>query len=408
MGQCSPDYFELRGLHGLEPDTPFYVYDLGVVAEKVRALRGVLGHVDLLYSIKCNPNPALVRFLAGLGLGMDAASRAEVLAARASGVEPDRVLYSAPGKSDEDLRICLGAGTLVADSYGELARLDALCRTLGTRAGVGLRVSPNLSFGQGDFPELLPAVPDKFGVEEEGLADHADFLRSLERVRVVGLHAHVRSQVLSADALSRAFVHVAGIARRLRGLGFELQFVNLGGGLGLPRGASGALSLTALGEGLARAAREVPGTRLFLESGRFLAGEAGVFVTPILDIKESRGKTFVYAPGLLNHFFRASFAALMEGLPLREGFPGPLEPLWSGPGIDVPRVVGKKAPGRVVTVCGTLCTANDVVARDVYLDNVAVGNLLVFPRAGAYANALSPHGFAGHPPCAEIVLPATG
>lgn len=404
----SPDFFVLAAHHGLEPDTPFYVYDMRAIRERALALRKVLGDTSLLYSIKCNPNKTILRHLADMGLGMDAASRGEVLLARETGLGAEQILYSAPGKSVEDLRATLGLCTIVADSWGELARLQNLCASFGVCACAGLRASPAISFGGGAFPDIGQAGPDKFGVDEESLAEHMDLVRGLTHVRVRGLHVHVRSQVLSASALAGAFAHVACMARALGDMGLELSFVNLGGGLGIAHGPHGDLDLAELGEGLAKAVAPLRerALRVYLESGRYLVGEAGYFVTPILDIKESRGKTFVLAPGLLNHFLRASLAAFMQGLPLREGFAGPAEPLWSGPGIFTPRIIGKPVPGRVVTVCGTLCTANDVAARDVFLENVAVGNLLVFPRAGAYACSLSPHGFASHIPCAELVWPA--
>ena len=400
-----PDLFGLISRHGLK-DTPFYLYDLRFLEERALALRKALGGIILLYSIKCNPHPVILTRLAGLGLGMDAASQGEVLLAHKLGLAQEKILYSAPGKSEEDLAATLDVCTIVADSYGELERLEALCRRLGKKVCVGLRVSPSLSFGPGPFPEVLEGAPDKFGVPEESLACHIDFLRSLTHAQVCGIHAHVRSQVLLARALTAAFARVAGIAHDLQNAGIELSFVNLGGGLGIPQGEEESeLDLADLSAGLSGLVNSLSGNvRPYLESGRYLVGEAGFFVTPILDIKESRGKTFVYAPGLLNHYFRASFAAFMDSLPL-EGFRGPAEPLWSGPGICRPMVFGKPATGRTVTICGTLCTANDVAARDVYLENVAIGNLLVFPGAGAYASALSFHGFASHTPCREVFFP---
>ena len=165
---------------------------------------------------------------------MDAASQGEVLLAHKLGLAQEKILYSAPGKSEEDLAATLDVCTIVADSYGELERLDALCRRFGKKVCVGLRVSPSLSFGPGPFPEVLEGAPDKFGVPEESLACHIDFLRSLTHAQVCGIHAHVRSQVLSARALTAAFARVAGIAHDLQNAGIELSSGKFCGLHGLP------------------------------------------------------------------------------------------------------------------------------------------------------------------------------
>ena len=132
-------------------------------------------------------------------------------------------------------------------------------------------------------------------------------------------------------------------------------------------------------------------------------GDAGVFVTRIVDIKRSRGKTFVIAAGLLNHFLRPAIAGLFEALPLEPTYAGPCEPLWSGRGTYVPKALGLPAPAEIVTICGNLCTGMDTVARDVVLENAVVGNMLIFENAGAYAAALSPHGFSSHPEAREFL-----
>ena len=143
--------------------------------------------------------------------------------------------------------------------------------------------------------------------------------------------------------------------------------------------------------------------RRYMESGRFLVGKAGIFATRIVDVKRSRGKTFVIAAGLLNHFLRPAIAGLLAALPLERAYDGPCEPLWSGRGTVAPKAFGRPAPARTVTVCGNLCTAMDTVARDIVLENAVVGNVLVFENAGAYAAALSPHDFSGRPGVKEIL-----
>lgn len=389
---------------------PLYIYDRKAISGQISQLKRIFKGFDILYSMKCNSNPDICRYLISQDLGIDAASRHEVLTARSLGVPKEKILFSAPGKTSQDLRETLDQCVLIADSYSELKKLDALCADLNRTVTAGLRISPDLSCGPGLYPAIQSGQPDKFGEDEEELPAYRDFLRGLEHVRVAGIHVYVRSQVLCAEALKNCFEHVLRLADLWKhGLELPLEFINFGGGLGIPYGdGSPALDLERLREDMARMMRRIPQTsgvpvRCCMESGRFLVARAGIFVTRIVDIKRSRGKTFVIAAGLLNHFLRPAIAGLLDALPLERSYAGPCEPLWSGRA-SAPKAWGRAAPGRIVTICGNLCTSLDTVARDVCLENALVDNLLIFENAGAYAAALSPHGFSGHPAAREIFL----
>ncbi|MSS26993.1 diaminopimelate decarboxylase [Desulfovibrio sp. PG-178-WT-4] len=401
-----PDVEALLKRHGF----PLYIYARGVISGQIARLKDVFSGFDILYSMKCNHNDAVCRHITADGIGIDAASRNEVLAARVLGVPRDKILFSAPGKSDEDLAETLDDCLIIADSYNELRRIDALCAGRGIVRPVGLRVSPAIAYGPGLCPAVCPGLPDKFGEDEEELPAYGDFLRGLKHARPAGIHIHVRSQVLSAEALGACFEHAARLARVWnRDLGLPLEFVNFGGGLGIPYVEDApSLDLAALRGYLAGLLRTPPRdgdapVRRYMESGRFLVGKAGIFATRIVDVKRSRGKTFVIAAGLLNHFLRPAIAGLLAALPLERAYDGPCEPLWSGRGTVAPKAFGRPAPARTVTVCGNLCTAMDTVARDIVLENAVVGNVLVFENAGAYAAALSPHDFSGRPGVKEIL-----
>ncbi|HIV99916.1 MAG TPA: diaminopimelate decarboxylase [Candidatus Desulfovibrio intestinipullorum] len=397
-----------------ELGTPLYVYEKDAILAQLARLKRTFPGVTILYSLKCNPFEPVCRLLAGRTCGFDAASPGEVHKALASGQTPDNILYSAPGKSLDDLQRTFDRCTLIADSLSELHRLNALASAAGKILTVGLRISPSLALGPGARPDIVQALPDKFGVDEERLPELAREFQSLTSLHLAGLHVHVRSQVLSAQALTAIFTHVARLARFwVQELHRPLAFLNLGGGLGIPNALEEGLDLDELGcqtgrlvASLQDLCRQESGgpLRLFVESGRFLVGRAGSFVTRITDVKTSRGTTFACAPGLMNHYLRICLARLMNDLPLPDNFAGPLEPLWSGPGLALPLVLGAPAPVQRVTLCGTLCTAQDIALRDVLLPGILPGNLLVFPNAGAYAAALSPHGFAGHEAHGEVLV----
>lgn len=236
-------------------------------------------------------------------------------------------------------------------------------------------------------------------------------MRSLKQVRLTGFHVYVRSQVLCAAAVRQCLEHSMQLARVWkRDLSLPLEFINFGGGIGIPYGREMPTpDFALLRTAVAQLARRLPHiaeapVRCHMESGRFLVGKAGIFATRIIDVKRSRGKTFVIAAGLLNNFLRPAIAGLMQTLPLERSYPGRAEPLWSGRATYVPKAYGRPAPAEIVTVCGNLCTSLDMAARDIALENAVPGNMLIFENAGAYASALSPHGFSSHPEAKEIFL----
>jgi len=385
---------------------PIYLYDEMRIAVQLARLRAALPDFGVLYSVKANPHPAVCRFMSGNGLRADAASAAEVELSLAAGFPADMIYYSAPGKSDKDLRSALGSCVLIADSYHELKRINALAAEVGRVESVGLRVNPAIAFGAGPWPSLLPGAAAKFGVDEEGLAAHKEFITSLTNIRLCGFHVFLRSQVLSYSVLLTYCRHIFSLARSWAGIfGLGPGFINFGGGFGTACGEwETPLDLDNLGAELKALVVEqkafLPdGVALFIESGRFLVAEAGTFITRIEDVKESRGTCFVIAPGGLNGFLRPAVMTLLSDAAVS----GPLEPLYSNASahaISLPDGAGR--PGKKVSVVGNLCTALDLVAKDIILPDPKVGDILQISNAGAYAATLSPHTFAGFPRPLEL------
>ena len=397
-----PSLSTLAELYGY----PFYLYDENVIEARWKLLSAALPDFSLLYSIKTNPQLDICRFMRERGAGADAASAGEVQKALAVGFTPDMILYSAPGKSDEELEFGLENSTVIADSYSELERIDTLAGEMARVFPVGLRINPDISFGPGPWPELLPGAPAKFGVDEESLGERADFFAGLRHIRVTGIHVFLRSQVLSHQILVRYCRHLFALAGKCGSIfGYPLEYINFGGGFGIACGDwTNSLDLQALRKDLSALAalerRNLPGDiQLFAESGRFLVASAGVFVTRVEDVKISRGTTFIIVPGALNAFFRPAIMNLLGGLP--GGVPGPLEPLYSNATahrVFMPELSDEekeRRPLQRVTVAGKLCTSLDIVARDIELPAPERGDILVIDNAGAYAASLSPFAFSG-------------
>lgn len=392
---------------------PYYLYEESAIAAQHAVLRETLPDFTVLYSVKTNPHPAILRFMAGNGAGADAASSFEVAKALDAGFSADAMYYSAPGKTEKQIADAMGKCVLIADSYSELERLDAIA---GARASVGdtaqplpvgVRINPDMAFSAGEFPEIVPGVSTKFGIDEESLVPHRAFFETLRHIRPAGIHVFLRSQVLSHAAITASFEAIFRIALSCREqLGWDLSFINFGGGLGIaPALASPGLDTAKLRDAVsdlaARYRQRLPGCAFVFESGRFLVGRAGTFVSRIEDIKESRGKTYVITPGGLSGFLRPSVMNLLTSLP----FPvqGPFEPLYSNAAAHQVRLPEKTdGTPRRVTVCGTLCTALDVLAADVTLPSPEIGDIITVSNAGAYAASLSPFAFASFPRPAEL------
>ncbi len=388
---------------------PFYIYDTKHILEQITRLKQAFQGYTLLYSLKCNNHPPVVKYILENGLGIDAASGNEVLQSLGYGCPEEKIFYSAPAKSDKDILNAVQASILIADSYTELQRIDNLCAQEGVFAKVGLRISPSITFSRGHRPSIVQAGPDKFGVSEEELLAHKEFLQNLKHCKLVGFHVYVRSQNLQPTSLGQVFEHIEKLAYMwTENLQLPLEYINFGGGFGIPYAAHmPSLDVSLLQELAAniraRLTARYPHIELCMESGRFLVGQAGTFVTRIVDIKSSRGKTFVMAPGFLSAYLRPAVNGFMNLL-LPEEVEGPYEPLWSGPKPVLPTVLGVAVPAQKVHICGNLCTALDTVHRDAQLENIALGNYMLFHNAGAYGAVLSPHFFSSHDQPAVIVL----
>jgi diaminopimelate decarboxylase len=396
---------------------PFYIYEEAAIAERLALLRDTFPDFGVLYSVKTNPHGPVCRFMAGQGIGADAASSYEVERALEAGFPMDAIYYSAPGKTVRQLADSLGKCVITADSLHELERLERLAGervAAGRKLCVGLRINPDLAYGPGEFPEIVPGVSSKFGVDVETLTSRREFFNSLRNIRLTGLHVFIRSQVLSHAAITaaiRATFETALMCRRE--FGWEMEFINFGGGMGTAAAPhAAALDTAALRVAVTSLVREyrnrLPDCTLLLESGRFLVGGAGAFVSRIEDVKTSRGTTYVIVPGGLNGFLRPSVMNLLHALPCEVsetsgGAFGPYEPLYTNARMHQVSLP-EKTDGATVraTVCGNLCTALDVIARDAQLPDPQIGDIVAVSNAGAYAASLSPFAFASFPRPPEL------
>jgi diaminopimelate decarboxylase len=374
--------------------TPFYLYDRTLLRQRVAELRAALPRaVKLHYAMKANPMPALVQFMAGLVDGIDVASGGELKVALDAGADPAEVSFAGPGKRDPELRQSVAAGVLVnVESMRELPVLARASQELGLPARVAVRVNPDFELkGSG---MKMGGGPKQFGLDVE-LVPKALAFAAREGLAFEGFHLFAGSQNLRAESICEAQVESYELALRLAGYArAPVRFLNLGGGFGIPYfPGEQRLALEPIGANLAslveRAHLDLPEASIVIELGRYLVGEAGIYVTRVVDRKFSRGQVFLVCDGGLNHQLAASGNF---GQVVRKNYP-----------VTVGNRAGS-AEREVASAVGPLCTPLDLLADRMELPVAQVGDLVVVFQSGAYGASASPQAFLGHPPCVEVLV----
>jgi len=375
--------------------TPFYAYDRGLLRSRVAELRAALPKsIKLHYAMKANPMPAVVALMAGLVEGIDVASAGELKVALDAGADPAEISFAGPGKRDPELRQAVASGVLVnVESMRELPVLAKAAQALGRPARVAVRVNPDFELkGSG---MKMGGGPKQFGVDVEVVPEALAFI-AREGLAFEGFHLYAGSQNLRAESICEAQSKSYELALRLAQLaplqGRPVQFLNLGGGFGIPYfPGEKRLDLAPIGANLQaiceRAARELPAAHIVIELGRYLVGEAGVYVTRIVDKKVSRGQVYLVTDGGLNHHLSASGNF---GQVVRKNYPVALNP--------------QRAAQEVSSVVGPLCTPLDLLADRMELPAAEIDDLAVVFQSGAYGASASPQAFLGHPACVEVLV----
>lgn len=374
--------------------TPFYAYDSNLMTQRVQLLRSQLpAQVQIHYAIKANPMPAVVKHLASLVDGLDVASSGELSVALASGINPAEISFAGPGKTEDELTAALVAGILVnLESEREMERIHAAGRRLGINPRVAVRVNPDFELKSSGMK--MGGGPKQFGVDAERVPS------MLARIGRLGLdfwgfHIFSGSQSLRADAICEAQAKTFELAAKLATTApLPVRVVNIGGGFGIPYFPGEArFDAAAVGANLGRLLKNIAPilsqAKIVMELGRYLVGEAGVYVCRVVDRKISRGHVYLITDGGLHHHLSASGNF---GQIIRKNYPV---------------VVGNKVTGgerEVVSVVGPLCTPLDLLADRLQMAKADVGDLITVFQSGAYGLTASPTAFLGHPPPAEVLV----
>lgn len=375
--------------------TPFYAYDRTLLRGRVEALRAVLPpQVRLHYAIKANPMPALVSFMVGRVDGLDVASGAELLVALDAGGDPHEISFAGPGKSEVELTQAVAAGVLVnVESPREVELLARIAERIGRNARVAVRVNPDFELKSSGMK--MGGGPKQFGIDAEQVPAVLDEIGGRGGLAFEGFHIFSGSQNLRAEAICEAQSKALALAVKLGAhASGPVRSVNLGGGFGIPYfPGDKPLDVAPIGQHLrglvASAGQHLPGAALVIELGRYLVGEAGIYVCRVLDRKVSRGEVFLVTDGGLHHHLSASGNF---GQVIRKNYP-----------VEIGNRLGA-GPREIASVVGPLCTPLDLLADRMELDRAMPGDLVAVYQSGAYGLTASPLQFLSHPPPAEVLV----
>ncbi len=386
------------GSHSLEAlaqehDTPLYVYDGDRALERLGAVHAAFAGVDLLvaYSVKANPNLALLKLLAGAGAGADIVSGGELYCALEAGIAPDRIVFAGVGKTGSEMRYALESDIrgFHVESPQELEVLASVADEAEVQAPVAVRVNPDVDSPTHEFTRTGHAAA-KFGVSPRTALELYRRIAGHSGLHAVGVDVHIGSQVREPGPFLRALDVVLEVAERAcRETGAPLEYVDLGGGFGIEDAVGGEIDLRRLGREVAARIVDTADRSfgrpltLIVEPGRFLVGDAGVLLTRVLYVKRSGGKTFVVTDAGMTELIRPShYGGEHEIVPVRQdGQGGPEE----------------------VDIVGPVCEQGDFLARERRLPLPRPGALLCVQQAGAYAFAMASN-YNSRPRPAEVLV----
>jgi diaminopimelate decarboxylase len=370
--------------------TPLYVYSATAIRQRLRTFDRAFRRIPhtVCYSVKANSNLSILRLLERLGCGFDVVSGGELQ--RVLAVNPragKRTVFSGVGKTAEEMRAALRTGILLfnVESESELRQLAECAARLKKKARVALRVNPDVSAKT--HPYISTGLHQhKFGIPVEQARKLYGSVGGTDSLQVAGVSVHIGSQITSPEPFAEAMQRVAELVRQLRGEGHRIQYVDAGGGLGIPYEGSETADFTEHVATYAKAIIEpLRGLKVhvLLEPGRTIVGPAGVLLTRVLYTKQNNGKRFVITDAAMNDLLRPSlYNAYHEIVPVQ-------------------RAAGTAAA--TLDVVGPICESGDFLARDRQLPPVQEGALLAVLDAGAYGMALSSN-YNTRPRAAEVLV----
>jgi diaminopimelate decarboxylase len=364
--------------------TPLYIYSLKTLMRHYRAFEEAFdGYPTIIcFALKANSNRALLTALAKKGCGADVVSGGELYLAMKSGIPAGKIVYAGVGKTAEEIRYSLKSGILMfnIESSDELMAIDGIAGDMGLQAPIALRVNPNINAST--HPYISTGLKKhKFGIPIEDAVEHYRLASSLSHIRVRGIHCHIGSQITKVSPFVDALKKVLRLARKLKSRGIEIQYLDIGGGLGISYDNEIAPYPGELAKAITPLIREYDFT-LILEPGRSIAGNAGILVTRALYLKKTVFKDFVIVDSGMNDLLRPSLYGAYHQI------------------VPVKKTSRKKIQ---VDIVGPICESGDFFAKERKINRPLQDDLLAVMSAGGYGFSMSSN-YNGRPRPAEVLV----
>ncbi len=366
-----------------EVGTPLYVYSASFIRDRIRAYREAFPGALICYAVKANFNPEIVRIVGEEGAGADIVSGGELVVALKGGIDPSKIVYAGVGKTVPELELAVEKDILMfnVESRDELYVLNDIAGRLGRNARVSIRVNPDVD------PKTHPYIStgmrkSKFGVDFETAKEEYRLARDLENLEVVGIHCHIGSQLLDVSPYREAVEKVVGLYRELTEEGFNIRYIDIGGGLGIkykpeerePTPQDLADVVMPLLEGVK--------AQLILEPGRSITGNAGLLISQVQFLKDKKVKHFIIVDAGMNDLVRPAIYDAYH------------------------HVVPVESKGRkhvIADIVGPICETGDFLAKDRRIEWLERGDYIAVLSAGAYGFAMASH-YNVRPRPAEVLV----
>ena len=376
-------------------NTPYFVYDGNKIKENYLALKNKLhSNVELFYSLKANNNISIANLFHHLGSGIEVASYNELTIALNAGFSSDKIIFSGPGKTKRDLEYAIEKNIycIIAESLSEVKEINEICKKKKTITGVGIRINPSIRTKKQSIQ--MGGAPRQFGIEENSIEKVISFIKTTDLLFFRGIHVYLGTQILDEMIIYDNFLYTLNLAKKISvKYNLNLEMINLGGGLGIKyfendRELFISPMLKELNIKIKEFNTYFKNTKIIIESGRYLLAEFGLYVTKVLYVKESYGKTFAITDGGMHHHAASTF----RGRIMKNNYPYKIINMKENTQGDIK-----------IDVTGCLCTPEDILLRNISVKSINPGDLVCILKSGAYGLSFSPTTFLSHSLPSEII-----
>lgn len=364
--------------------TPLYIYSYGTLIRHIRAYEEAFCEIPhiICYAVKANSNLAILSLFAQLGIGADIVSGGELFRALKAGIKPYRIVFAGVGKTDEEIEYALKNNILMfnVESESELYKINETAKKMKKQARVALRINPDID------PKTHKYIAtglktSKFGIPIAKALEYYKVAKSLENIKIIGIHKHIGSQITETDAYVEALRKLLELYEKLAQADVDIEYIDIGGGLGITYKDEEPPHPKELANALIPLIKNQKG-KLIVEPGRSIVGNAGILVTKVLYTKQTDVKNFIIVDAGMNDLMRPTlYGSYHEILPVTQG----------------------KRQKIIADIVGPICESGDFLAKDREIEKVSPGEYLAVMSAGAYGFSMSSN-YNSRPRAAEVLV----